>query len=50
METLEWANYGLIHENPQKQFGSIFKIRRISMDLEALILIDLPKKEIYRRR
>jgi hypothetical protein len=31
-------------------FGSIFKIGSFSMDLEALIPIDLPKKAIYRRR
>jgi hypothetical protein len=31
---------------PQKQIGSIFKIRIFSMDLEALIPIDLPKKVI----
>jgi hypothetical protein len=38
---------GLFHENPKKKkFGSIFKIRRFSMDLEALIPIDLPRKEI----
>jgi hypothetical protein len=34
----------------KKKFGSIFKIRSFSMDLEALIPIDLPKKVIYRRR
>jgi hypothetical protein len=33
-----------------KTFGSIFKIRRFSMDLEALIPIGIPKKVIYRRR
>jgi hypothetical protein len=33
METLEWANSGLFHENPQKQFGSIFKIEIFSMDI-----------------
>jgi hypothetical protein len=50
METLEWANSGLFHENPKNNFGSIFKIGSFSMDLEALIPIDLPKKAIYRRR
>jgi hypothetical protein len=29
-----------------KTFGSIFKIERFSMDLEVLIPIDLPRKEI----
>jgi hypothetical protein len=33
-----------------KHFGSIFNIKRFSMDLEALIPIDIPKKEIYKRR
>jgi hypothetical protein len=32
-----------------KTFGSIFKIESFSMDIEALIPIDLPKKAIYRR-
>jgi hypothetical protein len=36
-------------KNP-KTFGSIFKIGRFSMDLEAMIAIDLTKKDIYRRR
>jgi len=50
METRKWENSGLFHENPQKTNGSILKIKRFSMDLEALIPIDLPKKVIYRRR
>jgi hypothetical protein len=33
-----------------KTFGSIFKIGSFSMDLEALIPIDLPNKAIYMRR
>jgi hypothetical protein len=33
-----------------KQFGSIFKIERFSMDLEDMIPIDFPKKAIYKRR
>jgi hypothetical protein len=33
-----------------KIIGSIFKIEIFSMELEALIPIDLPKKVIYRRR
>ena len=32
------------------EFGSIFKKEIFSMDIEALIPIDLPKKVIYRRR
>jgi hypothetical protein len=36
-------------KTPNK-FGSIFKNERFSMDIEALIPIDLPKKVIYRRR
>jgi hypothetical protein len=50
METLEWENSRLFHENPQNKFGSIFKIIIFSIDIEALIPIDLPKKVIYRRR
>jgi hypothetical protein len=50
METLEWANSRLFHETPPKKIGSIFKIKSFSMDLEAVIPIDLPKKVIYRRR
>jgi hypothetical protein len=36
-------------KNP-KTFGSIFNVRSFSMDLEALIPIDLPNKAIYKRR
>jgi len=54
METLEWEKYVLFHEPPppppKKENGSIFKLRIFSMDIEALIPIDLPKKAIYRRR
>jgi hypothetical protein len=35
---------------PKKKNGSIFKIESFSMDLEALIPIDLAKKAIYWRR
>jgi hypothetical protein len=50
METLEYAKSRLFHENPQNKFGSIFKIRSFSMNIEALIPIDIPKNDIYRRR
>jgi len=36
-------------KNPNK-FGSIIKNERFSMDIEALIQIDLPKQTIYRRK
>jgi hypothetical protein len=35
---------------PPEKIGSIFNIKSFSMDLEDVIPIDLPKKEIYRRR
>jgi hypothetical protein len=33
-----------------KTFGSIFKIKIFPMDPEAMIPIDVPNKDIYRRR
>jgi len=47
---MEWEKSRLFHEKPKKQIRSIFKIKIFSMDIEALIPIDIPKNDIYRIR